>query len=70
MPSNKCICTVRGVRPFISKKYDITKHPHYKHLSDYNKQNIFNTEQHIKQSRKPNIPMQKSTTIEYYDMTA
>ena len=32
MDGGKCICMVRGVRPFLSNKYDITKHPRYKYL--------------------------------------
>ena len=42
-----CILQVRGVRPFLSKKYDITKHPLYKQLSDYDKRNHFNVEKFL-----------------------
>jgi type IV secretion system protein VirD4 len=42
-----CILQVRGVRPFLSKKYDITSHKHYKFLSDSNPKNAFNLEHHI-----------------------
>jgi hypothetical protein len=38
---NECILSVRGVRPFLSTKYDITKHPRYKMLADYNKKNTY-----------------------------
>ena len=41
MDGDKCILQVQGVRPFFSKKYDITKHPQYKNLSDYDKKNTF-----------------------------
>jgi len=41
MDGSKCILQVRGVRPFYSDKYDITKHPYYKYLSDYDKRNTF-----------------------------
>ena len=41
MDGGKCILQLRGVRPFLSDKYDITKHPRYKYLSDYNKSNEF-----------------------------
>jgi type IV secretion system protein VirD4 len=41
MPGDMCILQLRGVRPFYSKKYDLTKHPLYKHLSDHNKRNSF-----------------------------
>jgi type IV secretion system protein VirD4 len=42
-----CILQLRGVRPFLSKKYDITSHKHYKFLSDANPKNAFNLERHI-----------------------
>lgn len=41
MDGGKCILQVQGVRPFFSEKYDITKHPQYKYLSDYDKKNTF-----------------------------
>ena len=37
MDGGKCLLQIRGVRPFLSRKYDITKHPRYKYLSDYDK---------------------------------
>ena len=39
MDGGKCILQLRGVRPFLSNKYDITKHPNYKYTSDYDKKN-------------------------------
>jgi len=47
MDGGMCILQVRGVRPFMSKKYDITKHPLYKQLGDYDKQNKFNVEEFL-----------------------
>lgn len=47
MDGNKCILQVRGVRPFFSSKYDITKHPNYKYLADYNDKNTFNIEKYL-----------------------
>ena len=47
MDGGKCILQIRGVRPFLSDKYDITKHPEYSHLSDYNPKNEFNVEHFI-----------------------
>ena len=47
MDGSKCILQVRGVRPFFSKKFDITKHPLYKYLSDYNRKNEFNIERYL-----------------------
>lgn len=41
MDGGRCILQVQGVRPFFSEKYDITKHPQYKYLSDYDKKNTF-----------------------------
>ena len=53
MDGGKCILQVRGVRPFFSDKFDITKHPKYKYLSDYDKKNAFDMEKYIK--RRPAI---------------
>ena len=47
MDGNKCILQLRGVRPFFSDKYDITKHRRYKELSDYNRQNEFDIEKYL-----------------------
>ena len=41
LDGSKCILQLRGVRPFLSRKYDITKHPNYKYLSDYDPKNAF-----------------------------
>ena len=38
---------LRGVRPFLSDKYDITKHPNYRYLSDYDKRNAYDAEKHV-----------------------
>ena len=51
MDGGKCILQVRGVRPFFSDKFDITKHPKYKFLSDADPKNAFDMEKHIK--RRP-----------------
>ena len=48
MDGAKCILQVRGVRPFLSDKYDITKHKQYKYLSDYDEKNAFDMEAYIK----------------------
>ncbi len=47
MDGGKCILQLRGVRPFFSDKYDITKHPFYKHLSDYHPKNAFDIERFL-----------------------
>ena len=48
MDGGKCILQLRGVRPFFSDKYDITKHPNYKYLSDFDKKNAFDIERYMK----------------------
>lgn len=47
MDGNKCILQLRGVRPFFSDKYDITKHRRYMELSDYNRKNEFDIEKYL-----------------------
>ena len=47
MDGGKCLLQLRGVRPFLSDKYDITRHPNYKYLSDSNPKNAFNIEKHL-----------------------
>ena len=63
MDGGKCILQLRGVRPFLSDKYDITKHPRYKMLSDYNKKNAFDMEKYMKH-RKPVVA--KDEVFDYY----
>ena len=48
MDGGKCIMQLRGVRPFFSDKFDITKHGRYKELSDYDKKNTFDIEDYVK----------------------
>ena len=64
MDGGKCILQIRGVKPFFSDKYDITKHPNYKYLSDYDKKNEFDIEKFVgtKAHLKPN------DTVEVADM--
>ncbi len=47
MDGNKCIVQIRGVRPFLSDKYDLTKHPAYNLTSDYDERNYFNVEKFL-----------------------
>ena len=47
MDGGKCILQVRGLRPFLSDKYDITRHPNYKYLSDADKRNTFDVEKYM-----------------------
>ena len=63
MDGGKCILQLRGVRPFLSDKYDITKHPRYKMLSDYDKKNAFDMEKYMKR-KKPVVA--KDEVFDYY----
>ena len=63
MDGGKCILQLRGVRPFLSDKYDITKHPRYKMLSDYDKKNAFDMEKYMK--RKKTV-VAKDEVFDYY----
>ena len=47
LDGGKCILQLRGVRPFLSEKYDITKHPNYKYLSDADRRNTFDVEKFL-----------------------
>ena len=47
LDGSKCILQLRGVRPFLSDKYDLTQHPNYKYTSDFDKRNEFNIEQFL-----------------------
>lgn len=47
MEGSKCILQLRGVRPFLSDKYDLTQHPNYKYTADYNKKNTFDIEKFL-----------------------
>ena len=61
MDGGKCIFQLRGVRPFLSDKYDITKHKNYKLLEDYDKKNVFDIESYMK--RKGKAKMNRETVI-------
>ena len=64
MDGGKCILQLRGVRPFLSDKYDITKHPQYKYLSDYDKRNAFDIEKY--RSRK--LVIKPEEKFDLYDV--
>ena len=61
LDGGKCILQLRGVRPFLSSKYDITKHPHYKYLSDADPKNAFDVERFIR--RKMKVKADKVTDV-------
>lgn len=66
MDGAKCILQIRGVKPFFSDKFDITKHSNYKYLLDYDKKNLFNIEKFV--NRK--MPVRKSTVADSYEIEA
>ena len=51
MDGGKCIFMLRGVRPFFSDKFDLTKHPNYKYTADADPQNVFDMERYMKKQR-------------------
>jgi len=53
MDGGKCILQLRGVRPFLSDKYDITKHPNYKYTSDFDPRNAFDIEKFLSTTLRP-----------------
>ena len=63
LDGGKCILQLRGVRPFMSSKYDITQHPNYRYLSDYNDKNKFDIEKYLSTQLKPK-PDEKYDTYE------
>ena len=61
MDGGKCIMQLRGVRPFLSEKFDITKHKNYKLLEDYDDRNYFDVEEYMK--RKGKAKLNKNSVI-------
>ena len=66
LAGGKCILQLRGVRPFLSSKYDITKHPHYKYLSDADPKNAFDVERFIRKKMK----VKADTVTDVYEVDA
>ena len=64
MDGNKCILQLRGVRPFFSDKFDITRHKRYRELSDYDKRNTFDVESFLKCELK----MGREEMVDVYEM--
>ena len=62
MDGGKCIVQVRGVRPFLSDKYDLTQHPNYRMTADFDKRNWFNIEKYLK--RKNNFILKADDEFE------
>lgn len=63
MDGGKCILQLRGVRPFLSNKYDLTKHPKYSLTSDADERNLFSTEKYLSHRLK----LKSTDTVEVYD---
>ena len=64
MDGNKCILQLRGVRPFLSNKYDITKHKRYKELADADKRNAFDVEKYLEHK----LVFSQNTEFEVYEV--
>ena len=66
MDGRKCVLQLRGVRPFLSDKYDITQHPNYKYLSDADPKNAFDVERFIRRKMK----VKADTVTDVYEVDA
>ena len=66
MDGGKCILQLRGVRPFLSEKFDITKHPRYKYLADADKKNTFDVDRFLTITRRKR--QQVVTQDEVFDL--
>lgn len=64
MDGNKCILQLRGVRPFLSNKYDITKHKRYKELADADERNAFDVEKYLEHK----LVFSQDTKFEMYEV--
>lgn len=65
MDGGKCLLQIRGVRPFLSQKYDITKHPNYKYLSDFDEKNAFDIEKYL----STRLPVRPRELYPNYEIT-
>ena len=64
LDGGKCILQLRGVRPFLSDKYDLTQHPNYKLTSDYDPKNTFDIEKYL----STNLILKPEDEVELYQM--
>ena len=64
MDGSMCVLQVRGVRPFLSKKYDITKHALYRQLADHDKRNTFDVQKHL----STQLAVRPDDEFEVYDL--
>ena len=67
MDGNKCILQLRGVRPFYSDKFDITKHKRYQQLSDYDKKNEFHVEEYMKHQMEVRLNPDETFDLYMYE---
>ena len=65
MDGGKCLLQIRGVRPFLSRKYDITRHPNYKYLSDHNPKNAFDIEKFL----STRLPLRPGEAYRSYEIS-
>ena len=67
MDGSKCILQLRGVRPFFSDKFDITKHKRYKELSDYDKKNEFDVEAYMR--HRMEVKLTRTQEFDLYEFS-
>lgn len=68
MDGGKCIMMLRGVRPFMSNKFDITKHKNYSRLKDADSENIFDIEKYVKDRRDQRLAFSKNDTFKAFEV--
>lgn len=61
--NGKCIVQIRGVPPFISNKFDITKHKNYKELLDFNEKNLFDTSKYLEEIKENRLKLNENDTL-------
>ena len=67
MDGGKCIFMLRGVRPFLSDKYDLTQHPNYRYTADADPKNVFDMERYMKKQR---AVVKSTDTFDVYEIDA
>jgi type IV secretion system protein VirD4 len=68
MDGGRCICQIRGVRPFFSAKYDITAHPRYKYLADSDEKNTLNVKAFVRAQREGMTTIRPEDMVEYFEV--
>ena len=67
MDNSQCILQIRGLRPFLSQKFDIEKHKRYPQLFDYDKNNFFDVKKYVSKRRKRQANLTNNTVVDEYD---